>query len=115
VLRHCCRDEHPAYRKLSDEVLLYVSVWSEVQIICIWSSRCQCHPSSLASLKSGIGLPFWFWLTEVVLEKRPLNEFSSSSSSSSSVCSKNFQMLIYVAVAVHCAKHSYCFIKSKFL
>jgi len=38
-------------------------------------------PSSLASFKSRVVLPFWFWLTQVVLEKRPLNRCSSSSSS----------------------------------
>ena len=38
-------------------------------------------PSSLASLKSRLVLPFWYQLTEVVLEKRPLNGCSSSSSS----------------------------------
>jgi len=34
------------------------------------------HPktqSSLASFKSRLALPFWYWLTQVVLEKRPLN------------------------------------------
>jgi len=30
-------------------------------------------PSSLAVLKSRMVLPFWFWLAQVVLEKRPLN------------------------------------------
>jgi len=30
-------------------------------------------PSSLASFKSRLVLPFWYWLTEGVLEKRPLN------------------------------------------
>jgi len=30
--------EHPACKKLGDEVLLWLSVWSEVQIVCIWSS-----------------------------------------------------------------------------
>ena len=30
-------------------------------------------PSSLASYKSRQVLPFWYWLTDVVLEKRPLN------------------------------------------
>ena len=35
----------------------------------------------LASLKSSMVLPFWYWLTqEVVLEKRPLNGCSSSTS-----------------------------------
>ena len=30
-------------------------------------------PSSLASVNSGLVLPFWYWLTPVVLEKKPLN------------------------------------------
>jgi len=38
--------------KLGGEVLAWLSVWSEVQMICIWSSWCHCHPSSIASLKS---------------------------------------------------------------
>jgi len=29
-------------------------------------------PSSLASFKSRLVLPFWYWLTQVVLEKRLL-------------------------------------------
>jgi len=38
-------------------------------------------PSSLASFKSRLVLPFWYWLTQVVLEerKRPLNGCSGSS------------------------------------
>ena len=36
--------------------------------------------SSPASFKSRLVLPFWCWLTQVVLEKRPLNGCSSSSS-----------------------------------
>jgi len=32
------QEEHPAWKKLSDEVLMWLSVWSEVQLICIWSS-----------------------------------------------------------------------------
>jgi len=31
------QEEHPAC-KLSDEVLVWLSAWSEVQIICIWLS-----------------------------------------------------------------------------
>jgi len=34
-------------------------------------------PSSLASFKSRLVLPFWYRLTQVVLEKRPLNGCSS--------------------------------------
>jgi len=37
-------------------------------------------PSSLASFKSRLVLPFWYWLTQVVLEKRPLNGSSSTCS-----------------------------------
>jgi len=37
------------------------------------SSTATAMPSSLASLTSRMVLPFWYWLTQVVLEKRPLN------------------------------------------
>jgi len=37
-------------------------------------------PSSLASFKYRLVLLFWYWLTQVVLEKRPLNGCCSSSS-----------------------------------
>jgi len=30
-------------QKLSDEVLAWLSVWIDVQMICIWYSRCHCH------------------------------------------------------------------------
>jgi len=36
--------DHPACKKLSDEVLAWLSVWSEVQMICIWFSWPHCHP-----------------------------------------------------------------------
>jgi len=47
------QEEHPACKKLNDDMLAWLSVWSEVQMICIWSSWCHCHPviSCLASLK----------------------------------------------------------------
>jgi len=32
------QEEHPVCKKLSDEVLAWLSAWSEVQIVCIWSS-----------------------------------------------------------------------------
>jgi len=38
------QEEHPACKKLSDEVLAWLAVWSKVQMICIWSSWCYCHP-----------------------------------------------------------------------
>jgi len=49
-------------------------------MICIWSSWCHCHPIISYSSKIQIGLPFWCQLTQVVLEKRPLNGCSSSNS-----------------------------------
>jgi len=33
-----CQEEHLACKKLSDEVLAWLSVWSVVQLVCIWSS-----------------------------------------------------------------------------
>jgi len=66
--------------KLRDEVFVWLSVWSKVQIVCICFSWCHCHPktpSSLASFKSRLVLPFWYRLTQVVLEKRQLNMCSS--------------------------------------
>ena len=55
-------------------MLVWLSVWSEVQIVCIWSSWCHCHPETPSShLNPDCFLPFWYWLTQVVLEKRLLN------------------------------------------
>ena len=51
---------------------MWLSVWVEVQVVCILSSYCHCHPqtpSSLASFRSRLVLPFWSQLTQVVLVK----------------------------------------------
>ena len=66
------QEGHPACKKLSCGVLAWLSVWSEVQT-CIWFSWRHCHLLSLASVKSRLVLPFWYWLTWVVPEKGPLN------------------------------------------
>ena len=58
-----------AVKKLSGGVLAWLSVWSEVQT-CIWPSWCHCHSLSLASVKSRLVLPFWYWLTWLVPRKR---------------------------------------------
>ena len=66
---------HLACKKLSSEVVAWLSVWSEVQT-CIWPSGFYCHSLSLASVKSRLVLPFWFRLTRVVPdnnEQRPFN------------------------------------------
>jgi len=52
------QEEHPACKKLSDEVLAWLSVWSKVQMICIWSSWCHCHPIISCFIKIQIGLTY---------------------------------------------------------
>ena len=59
-------------KKLSGEVLAWLSVWSEVQT-CISPSWCHCHSLSLAPVKSRLVLPFWYRLTRVDTDKGPLN------------------------------------------
>ena len=66
------QEGHTACKKLSSEVLAWLSVWSKVQT-CIWPSWCHCHSLSLASVKSSLVLPFWYRLTRVVPEKGTLN------------------------------------------
>jgi len=66
------QEGHPACKKLSDGVLVWLSVWSEVQT-CKRPSRCYCHSLSLASVKSRLVLSFWYLLTCIVPDKGPLN------------------------------------------
>ena len=76
TLLAACQEEHLGNKDKSDEVLVWFPVWSEVQIVCIWSSWCHSHPKTprfLASFKSRLVLPFWYQLTQIVLKKRPLN------------------------------------------
>jgi len=46
------QEEHPACKKLSDEVLAWLSVWSEMQMIAYGPADATGTPSSPASLKS---------------------------------------------------------------
>ena len=66
------QEEHPACKKLSGGVLAWLSDWSEVQT-CIWPRWCHCHSLSLASVKSRLVFPLWYWLTRGVPDKGPLN------------------------------------------
>jgi len=59
------QEGHPACKKLSGGVLVWLSVWSKVQT-CVWPSWCHCHSLSLASVKPRLVLPFWYRLTWVV-------------------------------------------------
>jgi len=45
-------------KKFSDEMLAWLSVCSVVQMICIWSSWCHCHPIISCFVKIQIGLTF---------------------------------------------------------
>jgi len=66
------QEGHPACKKLSGEVLAWLSVWCEVQT-CIWLSGFHCHSLSVAPVKSRLVLPFWYRLTQVVPDRGPLN------------------------------------------
>jgi len=59
-------------KKLSGGVLTWLSVSSEVQT-CIWPSGFHCHSLYLASVKSRLVIHFWYRLTWVVPDNRPLN------------------------------------------
>ena len=75
VLWHCWLGGRKGIRpvkKLSSEVLAWLSVWSKVQT-CIWPSWCYCYSLSLAPVKSRLVLPFWYRLTWVVPDKGLLN------------------------------------------
>ena len=66
---------------MSDKELVSLSLWREVQIVCVWSSWCHCIPIPhhlLPHFNPVLLLPFWYRLTQVVLEKRPLNRCSST-------------------------------------
>jgi len=52
------REEHPACKKLSNEVLAWLLAWNKVQIICMWSSWRHCHPVISCFINIQIGLTF---------------------------------------------------------
>ena len=66
----CCQVFSQLWDGLSDEVLVWLSVWREVQIVCVWSSQCHCipkphnlspHLNSDWFYLSGTGLLRLFW------------------------------------------------------
>ena len=68
VLRHCWLGIRKSIRPVKIEwrgvgLLVSLSLWSKVQIVCVWSIWCHCHPktpSSRVSFKSRLVLPFWY-------------------------------------------------------
>jgi len=61
------QEQHPACKKWVIGVLAWLSIWSEVQTNCIWSSWCHCQPIISYFIKiqhgwlSGTGLPRLCW------------------------------------------------------
>jgi len=65
-----CQEEHPACKHWM------MSVWSKVQIVCMWSSWCQCIPKPRHLLPHlNPDWFFWYRLIQVVPKNRPLNRF----------------------------------------
>ena len=78
------QEQHPAYKNWVMRCWCGYLSGARCRFFCMWSSWCHCHPqtpSSLASFKSRLVLPFCYWLIQAVLEKRPSNGSSSSNSS----------------------------------
>jgi len=44
VLRLCWLDIRKGIQPVKNWVMKWLSVWSKVQMICMWSSWCHCHP-----------------------------------------------------------------------
>jgi len=76
------QEKHPACEKLSDEVLAWLSVWSEVQMIYIQSSWCHSHPIIFCFIEIQIGLIFLVPAFQVVLEKEAIKWLSVCQASS---------------------------------
>jgi len=62
------QEGHPTCKKLSGGVLAWLYLWSEV-LTCIWPSLLF-----LASEKSRLILPSWYWLTQVIPKKRAVKK-----------------------------------------
>jgi len=46
---------------------------TDLHIAQLYVGQWHCHSLSLASVKSRLVIPFWYWFTQVVPEKGPLN------------------------------------------
>ena len=68
-----CQKGHPAYKNLSDEVLTWLSSGAKCKRVAYGSADATATPSSLLQEIQN-DLSFWYWPTQVVLEKRPLND-----------------------------------------
>jgi len=71
-----CHEEHPTCKKLCNEMLAWLSVWSEVQVTCIWCSWCYWYPINYCFIKIQDGLTFLVLAYPGCPQKRPLTECS---------------------------------------
>jgi len=64
------QEELPAHKNwvMAWWVLVWLSVCSVLQMICIWSSWFKSHPNVSCFSKIQNSLPFWCWLTQDVPE-----------------------------------------------
>ena len=86
---------------VSGGVLVWLSVWSEVQT-CIWPSWCHCHSLSLASVKSRLVLPFWYRLTRVVPDKGAVKRVRVCVCRYITIfCQKNYKLLKTNTISYH--------------
>jgi len=68
------QEGHPACKNLSGGVLAWLSVWTLQQCAELHMAQLMpLHSLSLSSVKSRLVLSFWYRLTQVVLDKGPLN------------------------------------------
>ena len=61
------QEEHSACKNLSDELLVWLFIWNEVQIVYKWSSWCHCIPKP-HNLLSHLN-PVWFYLSDSSLPR----------------------------------------------
>jgi len=73
------QEGHRPVKNLSGEILAWLSVWSKVQMICVWSSWCHCHPIISSSSKIQNGYTFLVPADPGCPGKKSLNGCSSSS------------------------------------
>jgi len=91
-----------ACKKLSDGVLAWLSLWSADLHIAQLMPMPLTH--SLASEKSRLVLSFSYWLTQVVLEKGPLNGCVCVTAAFYEECSsRSSSVLSLISCTLHCA------------
>ena len=67
------QEEHPACKNIEWWGAGMISCLEQGKIICVWFSWCHYYPIISCFSKIQNGLSFWYWPTQVFLEKRPLN------------------------------------------